>query len=269
MKYSLVISTTDASFDALAFKGDLIKGVEMAKEVGYDAVEIAIRDPKNVDVKILMDLLEKKDMKVSAIGTGQAFLTDKLSLSSLDEEVRKKAVERLKEHIDFARYVGGYVIIGLIRGFFGKERKKAYEKLVESVKEVCSYAEKKDVKLVVEPINRYECDNMNTVEETLEFLNTVNCQYLGLLLDTFHMNIEEPIIEKSIRKTKGKLYHFHVADSNRWAPGCGHIDFKSIMKALREIGYEGFISVECLPIPGGPKESAKIALKTLKECEGD
>ena len=268
MKYSLVISTTDASFDALAFKGDLMKGVKMARELGYDAVEIAIRDPESVDVKTLMDLLEKEAMKVSAIGTGQAFLADKLSLSSLDEEVRKRAIERLKKHIDFARNVGGHVIIGLIRGFFGKERKKAYGKLVESVKELCSYAKERDVKLVVEPINRYECDNMNTVEETLKFLKDVDCQNVGLLLDTFHMNIEEPIIEESIKKAGDRLYHFHVADSNRWAPGCGHIDFKSIMKVLKDIKYDGFVSVECLPLPGGPEESAKIALKTLKECEG-
>ncbi len=71
----------------------------------------------------------------------------------------------------------------------------------------------------------------------------------GLLLDTFHMNIEEANIEDSIRHCQGRIFHFHVADSNRWYPGAGHLDFGSILDALKSTGYEGWVSGEFLPHP--------------------
>ena len=72
---------------------------------------------------------------------------------------------------------------------------------------------------------------------------------VGLLLDTFHMNIEEPVMEDSIRACAGRIFHLHVADSNRWYPGAGHLDFKSILEALFATGYQGFVSGEFMPLP--------------------
>lgn len=260
---SLVISTPDAGFDALAFKGDFERGIRMAKEIGYDAIEIAIRDPDSIKWKTLKDILTKEEMQVAAIGTGQAFLMERLSLSSNDTDVRKKAVERVKRHIEFAHFIGGLVIIGLIRGFW-KNNLGSKENLVDSIKQLGDFAVYKGVAIVIEPLNRYESDNLNTVTDVLEFIEEIGLPNLGVLADTFHMNIEEPSIEDSIWKAKDKLFHFHVADSNRWAPGSGHIDFKSIFKVLKEINYTGYISVECMPLPGGMEKAARLALETIK-----
>ena len=104
---------------------------------------------------------------------------------------------------------------------------------------------------------------INTVDEGLKLFNQVKKDNVGFLLDTFHMNIEEPSIEKSIIAAKGHLFHFHVADSNRWYPGAGHIDFQKIVEILDVINYNGFISAEMLPMPD-PDTAAERCMLTLQ-----
>ena len=95
----------------------------------------------------------------------------------------------------------------------------------------------------------YETTLINQVAQGLELIETVGADNLGLLLDTFHMNIEEPSIEESICACGERIFHFHVADSNRWYPGAGHLDFRSILRSLLDTGYTGFISGEHRPDP--------------------
>ncbi|AEH51176.1 5-keto-L-gluconate epimerase [Pseudothermotoga thermarum] len=265
MKLSLVISTTDAAFNSLAFKGDLVKGIELAKKIGYDGVEIAIRDPKLADVNLIKKVVLDFKIQVVAIGTGQAYLAEGLNLIDEDENIRKKAFERLIDHINFASIFGAKVIIGFIRGKKKNRDEKQVQKLfIEQIAKLADYAQLLSVQLVIEPLNRYEIDFLNTLDETYELVKVLNHDSVGILADTFHMNIEEPRIEESLEKVKDKLYHFHVADSNRWAPGAGHIDFGSIIRTLRKIGYNSFLSVECLPLPGGAEKAARLAYETLK-----
>ena len=103
--------------------------------------------------------------------------------------------------------------------------------------------------LGLEVINRYESDVINTVEEGLELLELVGSPWLQLHLDTYHMNIEESDIKKSIQSAKGKICHVHVADNDRWFVGHGHYDFAETLGALKEIGYTGAVSVESFGFP--------------------
>lgn len=265
MKLALVLSTTDAAFDALAFKGDLAKGVMMAKNIGYDAVEIAIRDPRVIDVVQFKDLLTELQMPVAAVGTGQAYLAEGLSITDENPSVRHQAIERLKSHIDFASFFGAKVIVGLVRGKRGKRSLEETLKLfIETMSELADYAKERNVELVVEPLNRYETDFLNTLKEVRYVFEILKRDNVGVLADTFHMNIEEVSIEESLRECASWIKHIHVADSNRWAPGAGHLNFESILRTLREIGYGGFISVECLPLPCGSETAAQLAFKTLQ-----
>ena len=84
--------------------------------------------------------------------------------------------------------------------------------------------------MVIEPLNRYEINFLNTIKEALEFLSSLGDDNIGILADSFHMNIEEANFYQSIIETGDRLWHFHIADSNRWAPGFGHIDFESIFE---------------------------------------
>ncbi len=121
--------------------------------------------------------------------------------------------------------------------------------LVEALQECSAVAATEGVRFALEPLNRYETDLIHTVEDGLDLIQRVGAQNFGLLLDTFHMNIEEPSIEASIRACGERIFHFHVADSNRWHPGAGHLDFPSILATLRETGYGGYVSGEFMPVP--------------------
>ena len=123
---------------------------------------------------------------------------------------------------------------------------------VEALKEIYSYSEAAGVLLGIEPINRFETYFINRAEQALALAAAVgsNC---GVCLDTFHMNMEEEDMFASIRKAKGKLVGFHVADNNRMAPGMGHLNWEKIVATLREIGYDGVLSVEfCAPLDRTP-----------------
>ncbi|NPV54176.1 MAG: sugar phosphate isomerase/epimerase [Firmicutes bacterium] len=251
MKTAIAVSTPDARFSALALKDGFERSVAKVTELGFDGVELAIRDPGAVDIPALERVLKATGLPVPAIGTGQAFGTDGLSFSSPDIKIRKAALERVKSHIDLAAKLGSKVIIGLVHG--GHTAGIPYDVTLSWVKDamasLAGYAEGMGVELVLEPINRYETDLINTVDDALAFLDSVGAPNISLLVDTFHMNIEEASIEGSIRRAKGRIGHVHVADSNRWAPGLGHIDFQPVLDALIEIGYNGFLSAEILPMP--------------------
>jgi len=143
------------------------------------------------------------------------------------------------------------IILGLIRGITpkGQTHERSLSYLVEGLKESAAAAASQGVRLALEPLNRYETDLIHSVADGLELLAKVGADNVGLLLDTFHMNIEEPDIEGSIRTCGDRIFHFHVADSHRWYPGAGHLDFKSILEALFSTGYRGFVSGEFMPKP--------------------
>jgi sugar phosphate isomerase/epimerase len=251
MKLSVVLSTHAAAFEAVAFKGDLEAGVAKIAAWGYDGVELAIRDPALVQIDGIERLVSDHGLVVPAIGTGQAWGEEGLSFTSDDPKVRQAAIDRVKSHIPVAARLDAVVILGLIRGITpsGQTRERSMEYLVEAIRECTATAASSGVRFALEPLNRYETDLIHTVAEGLDLVERVGADNFGLLLDTFHMNIEEPDIEQSIRSCGRGIFHFHVADSNRWYPGAGHIDFRTTLQTLRDTGYEGFVSGEFMPMP--------------------
>ena len=261
MKLSIVVSTQPASFSALAYKGKLEANLKKIATLGYDGVELAIRDPKSIDPEYLSATLADNNLEVPAIGTGQAFAEEGFSFTSPKEDIREASIHRIKAQIDFATHFEATIIIGLIRGTVEEPAKevRAQEWLQEALEDCAKYASLENVTLAIEPINRYETNLINTVAEGLALLEKVGSESLGLLLDTFHMNIEEPSIEESVRMADERIFHFHVADSNRWYPGAGHIDFGRVVDVLHQIGYDGYLSAEILPLP----DSDTCAKKTI------
>ena len=264
MKLSIVLSIQNASFSALAYKGQWAKNIGKIAGIGYDGVELAVRDPQSLDMHTLKSILAKYHLPVPAIGTGQAFGEEGLSFTHPEVSVRRQAIERIKLHIGLAKKLGAVIIIGLIRGRRGTNvnEGQAEEWLIEALRE-CAL-ENNSVKLAVEPINRYETNLINTAASAMKLVEKVKMENVGLLLDTFHMNVEEPSITESIISGKDRLFHFHVADSNRWYPGAGHIDFKAIFNTLAEIQYTGFVSAEILPLPDSDT-AAKKTIDFLRE----
>jgi 5-keto-L-gluconate epimerase len=251
MKLSIVLSTQPAQFQAATFKGDLEANLSQIASLGYDGVELAIRDPKLVDLEMLELLVQTYNLRVPAIGTGQAWGEEGLSFTDPDPAIRRKAMERIKSHIPVASRFGALIIIGLIRGIVkpGVSADQAMDWLVEALRECSDAARLYGIRLALEPINRYETTLINNTGQGLELIQRVGAENFGLLLDTFHMNMEEPVMEESIRRCGRNIFHFHVADSNRWYPGAGHLDFKSILHELFTTGYRGWVSGEFIPMP--------------------
>jgi sugar phosphate isomerase/epimerase len=251
MKLSIVLSTHAAQFEAVAFKGDFETNIAKIAEWGYDGVELAVRDPKLVDINELDRVISAYGLEVPAIGTGQAWGEEGLSFTSDDPAVRQAAIERIKSHIPLGKHFNAVVILGLIRGITpaGQTHAQSMGYLVEALQECAAEAAPHNVKYALEPLNRYETDLIHTVDEGLGLIERVGADNFGLLLDTFHMNIEESIEEESIRKCGQRIFHFHVADSNRWYPGAGHLDFNSLLSVLFSTGYQGYVSGEFMPKP--------------------
>ena len=259
MKFSVVVSTHQASFEAVSFKGQIHESLAAVAAAGYDGAELAVRNAAEVDGPALGATARRLGLEIPAVGTGQMWGEERLSLTAVDQSVRATAISRVKEHIALAAQLDAQVIIGLVRGVFpeAQHREASRQWLVEGLRELGAAADAQGVRIAIEAINRYETAYVNTVAEGLELLKTVGSDALGLLLDTFHMNIEEPSMEESIRSCGDRIFHFHVADSNRWYPGAGHIDFASLLGVLQETGYSGWVSGEFLPRPDGPTSIRK------------
>jgi sugar phosphate isomerase/epimerase len=242
MKKSIVVSAQPTKFSALAFKENLKDSIKKVADLGFDGAELAVRNPKDLKVEDVIEIIKENNLEVPAIGTGQAYGEEGLSFSDPDEAIRKMAVERINNQIIFASHFNAQVIIGLIRGIIY------------------------NIGLTLEPVNRYEGNFINTLNEGIEFIKRVGAPNLGLLADTFHMNIEEVSIYDSIIQAKNYITHVHFADSNRWAPGCGHLDFRKVVETLKKINYQGYVSAEILPLPDSDS-CARLTAETLDKLD--
>lgn len=265
MKFSMVISAPGAKFSAYTLKGNFEESMSKAAELGYEGVEVGARRPEDVETDALGELLSRYGLALAAIGTGRAYLEDGLSLTDPSAEVRERALACLKEFLRRGAPLGAQVILGLMRGRspegVAAERVRAW--LREGLSEADALAQELGARLTLEPINRYETDLLPTLSDAAALIKEAGAGATGLLADTFHMNIEEVDIAESIERHARLLSHFHVADSNRWPPGGGHLDFKKILSTLKAAGYSGFVSVECLPKPD-PVGAARYAMEHLR-----
>ena len=132
----------------------------------------------------------------------------------------------------------------------------ALQRLKASMTELDSYAGSRGVNIVFEPINRYENNFLCGMEEISRFIRASGLKHTGLLIDTFHMNIEEPDLLESIRICAPEIQYVHLADSNRRYPGAGHSDLRGVLETLKQIGYTGTLSAEILPWPTGEEAAA-------------
>jgi 5-keto-L-gluconate epimerase len=276
MKYAIVISVSKTSFGPIVFREDLKKNIIKAKKIGYNGVELAVKKPELINVNEVKKIIEETDISILAVGTGQLYFDEGLSFSDPDIHIRNEAVKRVCSIIDFANNFQSSVIIGAIRGRVStnsanleSEKKKAEKRISECLKKCLDYSMKFSTNFLLESINRYEINIFNTLEEIVNFLNDKKNDFdmgrIGILADTFHMNIEEPVITESIAKYFDRIKHFHFADSNRWAPGYGHVDFKAILNILKINNYDKFISFEMLPLPQNPDFAASAAIEYIKK----
>lgn len=251
IKFSATITcqydTPFAPFPALQYE----EALNWVSQSGFDSAELCISNYDNIDVQKLKSDLKSHRLGCSTISTGQARMLENISLIHDDPKAQKKAQQRILEHIDTAAVLESKVTIGLLRGLGDINRFTEQKKLLMKNLEPCvEYAISKRVILLLEAINRYETVMLNSAEQTLALIKEMgNPDYIGILWDVFHANIEDASFENAIDSMGSRLKHVHLADSNRYFPGWGHIDFDSIYDKLQVVGYSEYVSFECLNLP--------------------
>ncbi|MDR3753245.1 MAG: sugar phosphate isomerase/epimerase [Terracidiphilus sp.] len=266
MKIGLVVSTADALPSAYAvYVDDLCLCIDRCADLGYDGVELALRHASQVDVPHIKRCLAATGLEVPCISTGQVFAADRLYFTHPEVGVRDQAVERIADMIRLAAEFGAKVNTGRVRGVIhdGESPKTARQRYIDCIQRCADIAEPLGVELIVEPVNRYEVNFINNCAEGLEIVRETGRRCVKLMPDVFHMNIEDGSFRSAIVAAHDAISYFHVADSNRLAPGWGHIQFDEIFDALRDIGYDGWVTAEILPEPD-PEAAARQAVTFLR-----
>lgn len=267
-KWKFALSSADSSpaTAPILLNGSIEENLMTAGSLGYDAIEVHMREDACLDYDKILRVMEETGVKISMIVTGRLNTEGKCSLMDDIPYVAQAAMAGLSRYIDIAARLNAGLVLGWAKGNVppGKPRRPYMERLGTALKELDKKAGEKNVPINIEVINRYETNVFNTAKETIDFIKEHGLKNCYVHLDTFHMNIEEDDFSDAIRTVGDHLGYFHVADSNRHAVGDGRLDFQGILQSLKEIGYEGYISVECLPIPDG-MSAARISLARLNE----
>jgi D-psicose/D-tagatose/L-ribulose 3-epimerase len=223
--FNQALATTAQTLSSLGFDGvellgdlSLYTAKEAGKILGDNGLEVLSLTPANVDI------------------------------SHPDTATRETAIDYFYRLLDFAAYFGKPLVslhgmVGRIASIANQEQEDAY--LLESVRLIARRAQSNDLNLVFEVLNRYESHQINNHQQALTLLDALGMDNLGVLLDAYHMNIEESNPAQALSTTGEKLWVYHVADSNRLGIGHGHSDFKGQTVALRSINYQNPIILEC------------------------
>jgi D-psicose/D-tagatose/L-ribulose 3-epimerase len=234
---------------ALVWSGDWTpegarKAISGASRAGYDYIEIALLDPWKVDVVLTKDLLQEFNLRAHA-SLGLSSATD---VTSTNASIVTKGDELLRKATDVLSAIGGTELCGVIYCALGKYPGPALKEnranSVAAMQRLADYAADKGINIDLEVVNRYETNIMNTGIEGLAFLDEVNRSNAYLHLDTYHMNIEEDGMEKSVLAARDRLGYVHIGESHRGYLGTGNVNFDKFFAALRKINYRGPITFE-------------------------
>jgi sugar phosphate isomerase/epimerase len=252
MKSAVTVSLVpEARGGPFVFWDDLPAACRKAADLGFDAIELFPPSAYAVDPSLLRKLLDDHGLKLAAVGTGAGWVKHRLHLALPDESQRRKARDFIRSIIDFAGPFGAPAIIGSMQGRSGDgvDKDTARGRLAASLEDLADHAQGYGVPLLYEPLNRYETDQFNRTPDAASWLAGLSTRIVLLLCDLFHMNIEEADIPTALRSAGDLVGHVHFVDSNRRPAGLGHLDLRSAVAALREIGYAGYLSAETFPYP--------------------
>lgn len=217
------------------------------KSMGFDIIEIAVEDASLIDVPLLRKTAQDEGLSVTICG---AFGTTR-DISSDDPAIRRNGAAYIADCLRLTEAVGSSLFAGPVYSAVGKTRmvspdQKARERAwcVENLQALGKIATDAGVTIAIEPLNRFETDMINLVEQAIALIHEVGEPAYKVHIDTFHANIEEKSIPDAIRLAGDLLGHFHACENDRGTPGTGHIDWIGVRDALREIGYAGPVVIE-------------------------
>ncbi len=229
----------------------LEESMRKAADLGFDAIELFTASGNAIDTDTLKELLNQYKLQLAAVGTGAGKVVHGLTLTDTNSTIRENAIAFIKEMMEFGAAFNAPAIIGSMQGNAVQSDSHGYSiaMLAEALHVLDQHAASLGVKLIYEPLNRYETNLMNNLDDAAAFIESNKFKNIVLLADLFHMNIEEADPAASIQKNSQHIGHVHFADSNRKPVGFGHTQLEPIANTLIVSGYDGYVSAEAFPWP--------------------
>jgi len=250
---------------------DHCKYIRKASAIGYDILEFQAQP--------LLDMSDEKlhTLKACAEENGIELtyslgLDPRYDLASMDEGIRLGGVEYIKRILEQIHKMDGKILSGVNYAGWGipegilNDKRPQREQSLKSMREILKTAEGYDISYALEVVNRFEGFLLNTAAEALDYVAELDSDKVGILLDTYHMNIEEASMGDAIRSVGDKLIGFHTGENNRTAPGKGHLDWDEIFGALADIGYRHRIVSEPFVVMGGEVGRDIHVYRNLIDC---
>lgn len=250
---------------------DLEKTYKRLQRFGFNAVEL-VGEPERYQPKRIKEFQQIYGIKVCSILSWCLWPMEDRDLAHVNDEMRRRAIAYIRRNVDLAAAIGAPIVV-VIPAPSGRSaphqaptraadwQKAAGEewvRAVDSVRQVTHYAQSSGITIAVEPINRFETFLVNNADQGLKFIEHVDMPNVKLHLDTFHMNIEDAAMGAAVQKAGSKLVSMHLSDSNRCAIGRGHTDFKEVIGSLLNIGFNGPLILEPLPLHPNPFVAGKL-----------
>lgn len=265
------------------FNTDSIALFPKIKKLGFDAVEIAVEDPAIIDTKTVNDALKDNGLQPVICG---AFGPSR-DLTHEDPAIHRNCFTYIEQCFDICEAVGAKFVAGPMYSAVGKarlvspeQRKKEWELAVTNLRKVCESAEKRGLSVALEALNRFETDLINNSEDLMRLIGDINHSAARVLIDSFHMTIEEKNLADAVKTVGSKLIHVQVSENHRGIPGTGQTRWDDLKAGLEAVGYAGIVSIEsftpnvqelagavCIWKPFAPTQDifAEEGLKFLKQ----
>lgn len=225
--------------------GDVLDEFERIREIGFDGVEVPVFEPESVDVGAIRERAEEIGLSITCSGAlpaGASFCGD--------DEARQTAETFVRGAVGVAAELGSPVVAGPLYKAVGETGGASLDEqramIPEALRPLCDEAAEAGVRLAFEPLNRFETDLLNTAAQGVEFVEAIGSDGAGLLLDTFHMHIEEKDTSEALRDAAaaGALAHVHSSENDRGIPGTGQVDWEGAAGALWVSDYDGWVVME-------------------------
>jgi D-psicose/D-tagatose/L-ribulose 3-epimerase len=251
MKFGTYFAYWEQNWDT-----DYLKYIRKVADLGFDVLEVGAAGIVNMSDEALK-ALKNEAKKYNITLTAGIGLPKEYDVSSSDENVRQHGLAFVRKMLDKLYNADIHAIGGTVYSYWPADYSKPIDKAaaltqsIKSVREIADYAAQYNITILIEVLNRFEQFLLNDAGEAIQYVKEVNKANVKVMLDSFHMNIEEDNMGDAIRKTGNYLGHFHIGECNRKVPGKGHMPWSEIGQALRDIHYEGCVVMEPFVRTGG------------------
>ncbi len=270
MKLSYQIATPDISTPNLpSAQGTLEENLACVAEAGFEGVELSVRKADELDLDEIEKEVARRGLSVSMIHTAAMGFQDRIWLCHPVPEIREVSYRRHLDALDMAQKFGCGMVIGSSRGNLCKDARRddSLRWMRDALLGLADEAADRGLKLYLEPLCSHWINNVNTAAEGVALCREMDHEGLRLMLDTYHMNVDEASFTEPILESKELLGHMHMAENNRLYPGGGHIPFGEVIGALRSIGYAGYLTCQIVSKPD-VRTAARRAGENLRALMG-